>query len=84
MSCCLSKRFSVKAIHRLLHQAPSPCQRLRHRDPRCQEPACPLASAEQMSLNCPPPPQTPPPPPPFTTPHRQPWRWRAKRTTPPT
>ncbi|KAI9526187.1 hypothetical protein NQZ68_002735 [Dissostichus eleginoides] len=67
-----NKRFSVKAIHRLLHQAPSPCQRLRHRGPRCQEPACPLASAEQMSLICPPPPQTPPPlplPPPLTGSH---------------
>lgn len=34
---------------------PASCQRLRHHSRWCQEPACPLISAEQMSLNCPPP-----------------------------
>ena len=64
MSCCLSKRFSVKAIHRLLPVPPplldpASRQRRQHLGRQCQEPACPLVSAEQMSLNCPPPPPSP-------------------------
>eukprot|EP00064_Thunnus_orientalis_P017777 superscaffoldBa00003871_g17863 len=62
MSCCLSKRFSVKAIHRLL-PAPPPLlypASLVPTPPTRQPPMpgarLPLISAEQMSLNCPPPP----------------------------
>ncbi|KAM7365683.1 hypothetical protein PAMP_016598 [Pampus punctatissimus] len=62
MSCCLSKRFSVKAIHRLL-PAPPPLlypASLVPTPPTPQPPMpgarLPLISTEQMSLNCPPPP----------------------------
>lgn len=62
MSCCLSKRFSVKAIHRLLPPPPPllypsvlmpiPLTQCPPK-PRAR---LPLVSAEQMPLNCPPPP----------------------------
>lgn len=78
MSCCLSKRFPVKAIHRLLYPAslvPTPPTSM----PRACLPAPRLSRAHVTQL-----PSTslnPPSPTSLVHPSRQ-QRWRAKQATP--